>query len=106
MYELASKHEPRLSNLRLISKPKKQVIADTKIEKGKCIVVPSTLRIGTSRDGAVPSGAVGLGQSCGVTFYLSPMTVMPGSRATPFLCPCWFVELSSDPNHVSLIQGT
>lgn len=102
MYELASKHEPRLSNLRLISKPKKQVIADTKIEKGKCIVVPSTLRIGTSRDGAVPSGAVGLGQSCGVTFYLSPMTVMPGSRATPFLCPFWFIEMSSDPNLINM----
>lgn len=97
MYELASKHEPRLSNLRLLSKPKKQVLVDNKIEKGKCIVVPSTLRIGTCRDGAaVPSGAVGLGQACGVTFFLSPTTILPGSRATPFLCPFWFIDSSSE----------
>jgi hypothetical protein len=102
LYELAAKHEPRLSNLRLISKPKKQALADHKIEKGKCIVVPSTLRIGTCRDGAVPSGAFGLGQSCGVTFYLSPTTVLPGSRGTPFICPFWFIDFSSDSNLINM----
>jgi hypothetical protein len=102
LYELASKHEPGLYNLRLLSKPKKQAIAGHKIEKGKCIVVPSTLRIGTCRDGALPSGAVGLGQSCGLTFYLSPTSVLPGSRATPFICPFWFIDFSSDSNLVNM----
>jgi hypothetical protein len=102
LFDLASKHEQRLSSLRLVSKPNKQVIAGSKIEKGKCILVPSTLRIGTSKDGAVPSGAIGLGKSCNMTFFLAPTVVLPGSRANPFLAPFWFIECSSDPDLVNM----
>lgn len=102
LFALVQKHEPTGDSLQLFSKPKKYAVVSSKIDKGKLILVAASLRIGSSRDGVVPSGSFGIGLVDGIAYFISPSVTFPGTRATPFIAPFWFMESSSDESAVNM----
>jgi hypothetical protein len=106
LHELTVKHSAVLENLKVFLKPKKEVFASKGFEKGKLIIVPSTLKVDHKVGGGldvVPANAVNIGTLLGdgadkVRFWLVPTVVMPKANASKcstnaFVCPFFMVRI-------------
>ena len=103
LFELSKKH-PAPNELKLYNKPK-YVISDRKFDKSKLVLVPATTRIGIFTDGKLQVGSFCVGSFEKVLFSISPQITLPGSKASPFIAPFWFLAFSSNTEDVNMEIG-
>lgn len=101
--DLTFSHVEHLSSLEIQAKPGKSVIVTDSIPKGKLVLVPSTTKIESGSTFKRPEQALfQVGCIAGVKYWLTPHVSLPGTKATPFVCPAWFVETSDDDAVVNM----
>lgn len=96
--ELSIKHATNYDQLSLFTKPHKSVVALSKIEKNKLVLVSSSTKITNGSEGHHFVAEVK-----GEKYWVTPHTTLPGTKATnPFIAPFWFVEKQADANLVNM----
>ena len=101
--KLTHSHTDHLPSLRLQTKPYKSRYVTASIPKGKLILVPSSMKVECASEYKKPDQAMfHVCEFNGLKFWLNATIVLPGTKATPFICPTWFIEYTTDPDQVNL----